>query len=176
MSARAPRQRFSSPFVITLAMAPACFVQSSTPPSQPIAQPEPGQPTQADPRPTPPPPQMQSPTFIANPPRPAPPATDPSPPPLSAVGSPPPPPPPPPPDDRTWIVERTHGTCEARGITQCPPHAMCNPPRPQAYACVDGIAYPAKVTQHGATCIAERMDPCPRNAKCKAPQQVPCPK
>jgi len=174
MSARTPRRRFGASFVVTIAVAPACGVRSSAPPSQPVAQPDPGQPTVSDPRPSPPPPEAQSPTIIANPPRPAPPPeTDPTPPqPLPTAN----PPPPPPPEDRTWIVEKANGSCEARAITHCPPHAMCNPPRPQTYACVEGIAYPAKVTQHEGTCIAERMDPCPRNAKCKAPQQVPCPK
>src|SRR3954453_14535490 len=120
MSARIPRRRFSSPLVITFAVAPACYVQSSTPPSQSIAQPDPGQPTVSDPRPTPPPPQSQSPTIIANPPRPAPPPeTDPTPPqPLPTAN----PPPPPPPEDRTWVVEKTNGTCTARGITHCPPN------------------------------------------------------
>lgn len=173
MSARIPRRLFSSPFVVTLAAAPACFVQSSTPPSQPISQSNPGQPTQTDPRPTPPPPETQSPTYIANPPRPTNPPADPAPPveqgPVAEAD-------PPPANEQAWMITKTGGSCTSQPITHCPPKAMCNPPRPQAYSCIEGINYPAKVTKTGTECRVERDPPCPRNAKCKAPPVVPCPR
>jgi hypothetical protein len=197
MSARTPRLRFSNPFVITVAgvgglvAAPACFVQSRTPPSQSVAQAEPGQPTVADPRPEPPPPQTQSPTIIANPPRPSanpsgPPSAPPPPPPEAPPESRPPPvivsnPPRPqlPGSDDAWMITHTSRGCQAMAITHCPPNAMCNPPPPRPYACIDGARYPVKVTRVGNACQTEPdpAPPCPANARCKQvpPRTVPCP-
>jgi hypothetical protein len=54
MAARVPRRSFARPFVTTISMATsACFVSSSTPPSQPISQAAPGQPENSDPAPSP---------------------------------------------------------------------------------------------------------------------------
>jgi len=162
MSARTPRRSFLNPFVVTLAAAPACFVQSRTPPSQTVSQPNPGQPETSDPRPTPPPPETQSTTIIANPPRP----TDPQP-----VSAPPPDPLPTanPPDpskpDAEWMVTKMSRGCEARAITHCPPKVMCNPPPPHAYQCVDGAKYPMKLTKRGEVCTVEdtrSTAPCPK--------------
>jgi hypothetical protein len=163
MSARAPRRSFLNPFVVTLAAAPACFVQSRTPPSQSVSQPNPGQPETTDPHPTPPPPEAQTPTIIANPPRP----TDPQP------ASPPPPDPvqteapligDPPANDAEWIVTKTTSGCRARAITHCPPKMMCNPPPPHIYQCIDGAKYPATLTKHGEVCTLEAVGtaPCPK--------------
>jgi len=51
MAARTPRRSFATPFVVTLAAAPACYVQSTPPQqpttvtTQPTTQPDPGKPT-----------------------------------------------------------------------------------------------------------------------------------
>jgi hypothetical protein len=159
MSARTPRRSFLSPFVVTIASAPACFYQSSTPPSQQVTQPAPGQPEQADPNPTPPPPETQTPTIISNPPRPT---TPPGNPPAPTEN--PAPPPIPEGNDGEWIVTKSSRGCEARAITHCPPKAMCNPPPPHTYACVDGASYPAKVTKKAEVCTLESSHtvPCPK--------------
>jgi hypothetical protein len=161
MSARAPRRSFLNPFVVTLAAAPACFVQSRTPPSQSVSQPNPGQPETTDPHPTPPPPEAQTPTVIVNPPRPTDPqpATPPDPVATGTVVE-----PPPPADDAEWIVTKTTSGCRARAITHCPPKMMCNPPPPHLYQCVDGAKYPANLTKHGEVCTLEGVGtaPCPK--------------
>lgn len=163
MSARMPRRSFLNPFVVTLAAAPACFVQSRTPPSQSVSQPNPGQPETTDPHPTPPPPESQTPTIIANPPRPTDPQPAPAPPPepLPTAN---PPEPMPVVSDGDWMVTKTSRGCEARAITHCPPKVMCNPPPPHAYRCIDGAKYPATVTKHGEVCTLEqsRTVPCPK--------------
>jgi hypothetical protein len=160
MSARAPRRSFLSPFVVTLAAAPACFVQSATPPSQPVSQPNPGQPETTDPKPSPPPPEAQTPTYIANPPRPMP-SNPPPPQELEPVMNPPPPTVPDP--DQTWYVTKTSRGCQARSATHCPPKAMCNPPPPHAYHCVDDMKYPATIEKRGEVCTVENTHvvPCP---------------
>lgn len=60
MAARSPRRSFATPFVVTLAAAPACYVQSSPPPQQPTTTAQ--QPTTQEPGKPPP--------VIVNPPRP----------------------------------------------------------------------------------------------------------
>jgi len=183
MSVR-PRRSFLTPFVVTLAAAPACFVQSATPPSQPVVQSDPGQPTETDPRPVQPP--TQAPTIIANPPRPQ---SQPEPPPPTQDSAPVatytnPPPPGLPGTGRAWMVTKTSQGCRAMVMNTggCPPNAMCNPPPPHAYACIDGEKYPVKVVQPTAEVCQVEADPpppCPRNAKCKPappPHVVPCPK
>ena len=59
MAARTPRRTFATPFVVTLAAVPACYVQPAPqqPQPQPVAQPEP-QPTDSHP------------VVVVNPPRP----------------------------------------------------------------------------------------------------------
>jgi hypothetical protein len=181
MSVR-PRRSFLTPFVVTLAAAPACFVQSATPPSQPVVQSDPGQPTESDPRPVQPP--TQAPTIIANPPRPqVPPQPPASPPPDDRpVTSTRPPAPQLPGNDASWMVTKSSQGCRAQTMNTggCPPNAMCNPPPPHAYACIEGEKYPVKVVRHGEVCQVETdpQPPCPRNAKCKPvppPHVVPCP-
>jgi hypothetical protein len=179
MPARSPRRTFASPFIITIAAVPACFVSSSTPPSQPISQAAPGQPSQSDPAPTPPPPQEQSPVIVANPPRP-------TQGPAEQAATPPPPPPQPTPTpvnpsqpNQMWTVLKTTSGCEAILDVSCPQGASCNPPAPIKYACPDGVKLPAKITTFGDSCavVPPEMH-CPPHAMCNPPrpQKVACPK
>jgi hypothetical protein len=164
MAARTPRRSFASPFVVTLATAPACFVSSSTPPSQPISQTAPGQPVSSDPQPATPPP-SDSPIIIANPPHP--------------TSTPSPSEPAPPPEPRQWTVFQTATGCEAAIDAPCPVGAICNPPRPTAYACPHGVKLPAKVFTSGDGCAIEHAaPPCPEHKVCGPPpkQKVPCPR
>ena len=95
-----------------------------------------------------------------------------------------PPPPGLPGTGRAWMVTKTSQGCRAMVMNTggCPPNAMCNPPPPHAYACIDGEKYPVKVVQPTAEVCQVEADPpppCPRNAKCKPappPHVVPCPK
>lgn len=172
MSARAPRRSFSRSFVVTLAATPACFVQSSTPPSQSVSQPAPGQPETTDPRPQQPPPETQSPVIIANPPRPQ------QPPPGAQAPQQPVEPPASQPVETKWFVTKTGADCRASTPTTCPPHAICNPPPPMPYTCLDGFSYPLEITMvNGSSCTAVPHRDCPMNAKCKMPDpvSVPCP-
>jgi len=171
MAARTPRRSFATPFVVTLAAAPACFVQSAPPPAQPQPQPQP-QPAQPSdthpvivtnpPRPqpepaTPPPQEHTNPSVIMNPPRPQPAST-------------------------SWHVYKTKDGCEAIVNVECPAGASCNPPPPQKYDCPSGIAMNKPITvtsQPDGTCLVEREPPkCPPHAMCNPPrpQTVTCPK
>ncbi len=180
MSARTPRLRFSNPFVITLAAVPACFVQSSTPPSQPVAQAEPGQPTIADPTPTPPPPQTQSPTLITNPPRPtAPPPSEPPPPPPREdppSSRPPvivnPPRPAPPPASRPPVIVNPPRPASppppAHDPAPKPHRPILNPPRPQPPT---GESWMISRTPRG--CEAMAITQCPPKVMCNPPPPRP---
>jgi hypothetical protein len=66
--------------------------------------------------------------------------------------------------DGDWMVTKTSRGCETRAITHCPPKAMCNPPPPHTYACIDGAKYPAKLTKKGDVCTLKdsRTVPCPK--------------
>lgn len=88
MSARIPRRSFATPFVVTLAAAPACYVQtgtssgpSSPPPTQVAGEPQPPPSSQPPPSWQPPPTQAPQndpparPPVVVNPPRPGTPAT-----------------------------------------------------------------------------------------------------
>ncbi len=165
MAARAPRRSFARPFVITLAAAPACFVSSSTPPSQPVSQAAPGQPSQSDPAPATPPP-SQSPVIVANPPHPRPQG------PAEQAPAPPP--------ETRWTITKTATGCQSMVDVTCPAGAMCNPPPPQPYECPKMVKLPAKVTTFGKdACVVEREPvQCPPGAICNPPppQRVPCPK
>jgi hypothetical protein len=174
MAARTPRRHFATPFVVTLAAAPACYVQSSPSspqPPPPVAQPAPGQPAST-----------QAPPVVVNPPPPGaasqpgpttapPPATTAQP----AGGA------PAPVRERRWTVFRNDRGCSAMVEVKCPPGAMCNPPPPVKYACPDSMAVNDRITivsYDGTTCqIEPEMPKCPPNTRCNPPppRQVACP-
>ena len=169
MAARTPRRSFATPFVVTLAAAPACYVQSA-PPQQ--AQP---QPVQAQPAQQP----DNHPVVVANPPRPQPEPQTPPPedhPPVIVN------PPRPQPAATSWHVFKTKDGCEAIVNVQCPTGAACNPPPPTKIDCPAGITAPKGMTivsQPDGTCVVEREPPkCPPHAMCNPPrpQTVTCPK
>jgi hypothetical protein len=120
MSARTPRRSFATPFVVTLAAVPACYVQTSNGPSSPP-------PTQVAGEPPPssqPPPSSESPPVVVNPPRPG---TTP------AASEPPPSTPPPvivnPP--RPGTTDPTRPEPRPSGPpTQPKPPVIANPPVP----------------------------------------------
>lgn len=192
MAARAPRRTFATPFVVTLAAVPACYVQSSPQPqSQPVAQTDPqptdshpvvvSNPPRPQPQPQPPPqpqPQQPNPSAIHNPPRPQPdPAqTQPAQEPPKVVVNPPRPQSP-----GSWHVYKTASGCEAAVNVHCPAGAMCNPPPPKAYTCPPGIVMgkPITVVTDGSgTCIVEQAPvSCPTGAVCNPPRPKPfaCP-
>jgi hypothetical protein len=148
MAARTPRRSFATPFVVTLAAAPACYVQPASPP--PAA---PATVVANPPRPQEQPVEQ----VVANPPRPAPPAAgmtwhvvqtadgceasvdthcptgmmcNPPPPqkyacPAGIVMSRP-----------ITIVSEGQGICHVQPEpVSCPAGAVCNPPRPAAVTC-----------------------------------------
>lgn len=171
MAARTPRRTFATPFVVTLAAAPACYVQSAPQPQpQPVAQ------QQAQPA-------DSHPVVISNPPRPQPAPSDPQPAPsepppnLSVIHNPPKPQP-----SSSWHVFKTKDGCEAIVNVQCPAGAACNPPPPSKYDCPPGIAMgkPLTVVTDGNDgCMIEPAPPsCPPNVMCNPPRptQVACPK
>jgi len=147
MSARSPRRRFASPFVITLAAAiPACATPNS-PATQPVA-------TQLHADPPPPPEAIAEPTAG----EPATPAPNPSR--VEPLHKNPPPPRPAPtmakwPEpskyEQKWYVSKAASTCNAHQDVRCPepeagkPRMTCNPPAPIAYACPDSVAAPFKI-------------------------------
>jgi hypothetical protein len=170
MAARTPRRSFATPFVVTLAAAPACYVQSAPP-----AQPEPAAQQQ---------PQPASPgVVVANPPRPqsqpvdqTPPDQKPNPvvmnpprPTVAAAGT-------------SWHVFKTKDGCEAALDVECPKGATCNPPPPQKYDCPDGIVIGKPITivaQGDGVCVVQHEPPaCPPGAMCNPPRPKPvaCPK
>jgi hypothetical protein len=180
MPARSPRRTFASPFIVTIAAVPACFVSSSTPPSQPISQAAPGQPEQSDPQPNTPPP-SQSPVIVANPPRPQPQPTPDTTPPITPEPTPinTQPPPKQQPINRTWTVLKTSSGCEAMVESNCPQGAMCNPPPPIMYPCPANVKLPAKIVEaDGACTLAPPPMNCPPHAMCNPPRptKVACPK
>jgi hypothetical protein len=193
MAARTPRRSFATPFVVTLAAAPACYVQSA--PQQPEPAPQqnaPGTVVANPPRPqeqpvaqTPPPDTRPNP-VVMNPPRPA----DPQPTPV--VMNPPRPSPPvgqSPPGSisggpaagTTWHVFKTKDGCEAAIDVSCPKGATCNPPPPQKYDCPDGIVTgkPMTIVSEGENICHVAVDPpsCPKGAMCNPPRprRVTCP-
>ena len=165
MAARMPRRTFATPFVVTLAAAPACYVQSAPQPQpQPVV--EQSQPTDSHP------------VVVSNPPRPQPdpqPAPSDPPPNLSVSHN-----PPMPQQSNSWHVFKTNDGCEAIVNVQCPKGAACNPPPPQKYDCPPGIVAgkPLTVVTNGqGDCIIE-PPACPPNVMCNPPRPHPfaCPK
>jgi hypothetical protein len=174
MAARTPRRSFATPFVVTLAAAPACYVQSA-PPAEPapqqqqqnapgavVANPPRPQPTPAvtnPPRPVdrPSPADPQQTTVVANPPRPTGPAAG-----------------------TTWHVFRTKDGCEAALDVSCPKGATCNPPPPQTYDC-EGLSInkPITIVSEGEGICHVQPEPvhCPPGAVCNPPRprRVACP-
>lgn len=155
MAARTPRRSFATPFVITLAAAPACYVQS-TPPQQPQpVQSQPSQPAQPPDRP---------PVTVVNPPTPQ---TE------SAT----------PPNQRWTVFKQPDGVCMATIKVQCKPGTMCNPPPPSKYACPNNVSLDKPVTvassADGSACFVEYAAmACPPNVACNPPRPTPvaCPK
>jgi hypothetical protein len=169
MAARVPRRSFARPFVTTISMATsACFVSSSTPPSQPISQAAPGQPENSDPAPSPPPP-SQSPTIVPL-----------GSPPAKPLGSDPEPPPAQPSGMTLWSLFKTADGCATVVKVDCPAGATCNPPPAQIYECpASSIALPATIISVGQSCrIVPPPYVCPPNRHCNPPpsRPVPCPK
>ena len=170
MAARVPRRTFASPFVVTLAAAPACYTSSSPapqawpPPPAEQAQPTPAAaPTQAAA-----PPDFQSPApVIANPP-----------PPGTATA---------PAQQASWTVFKSKDGCMAAIKVSCPtgepgkPMPTCNPPPPFRYDCPNGVTLekPITVITFGDSCALE-PEPihCPPRVACNPPRPrtVPCPK
>lgn len=159
MAARTPRRSFATPFVVTLAAAPACYVQSSPQPQGPgPQQPPPSQTAPADPQPQGPGP------VVINPPMP-------QSPPLAA------------PANQKWTVYKANDGCMAAVKVDCPPKAICNPPPPFKYECPQNVSLDKAITvasnADGSACFVE-YEPvtCPPNVACNPPRPTPvaCPK
>ena len=190
MAARTPRRSFAAPFVVTLAAAPACYVQSGPPPQSAPAQPPPTQTAQPEPQPQQPGP------MIANPPPPATnqPAQPPPPSHPVVVANPPRPTQPAPPQQQPnqnpaqtspsrWTVyQAKDGACMAAIKVECQPKATCNPPPPFKYACPTDISLEKPITvatYDGNSCFVEyAMPACPPKTACNPPRPRPvaCPK
>lgn len=199
MSARRPRTRFAAPLVITLAVAPACVIRTRSsvpPPSGGQVEDHRGDDTA---------------TPIANPPRPIDgngaagsstplvPVTDP-PPPAVTQGTPTGPTPPikqtdpvldtvqagPSPSSATttWrVVLGSDRSCSAVMDVRCPPApATCNPPRPQAVTCPEGITATSRVSiqelSPGSCYVVWPAPACPTGMACNPPrpQKTDCPR
>jgi hypothetical protein len=167
MAARTPRRSFATPFVVTLAAAPACYVQSAPPPAEPVPQQQaaPATVVANPPRPQPTP-------AVTNPPRPVePPAT-------TVVTN--PPRPTGPAAGTTWHVFKTKDGCEAALDVSCPKGATCNPPPPQKYDCEGlSIGKPITIVSEGEGICHVQPEPvhCPPGAMCNPPRprRVACP-
>ena len=168
MAARTPRRTFATPFVVTLAAVPACYVQSAP-------QPQPQPVVQQQPQPQP----DSHPVIVSNPPRPQPEQPPPSDPPPHVIVN---PPPPQPTTATSWHVFKTNDGCEAIVNVQCPKGAACNPPPPQKYDCPPGIVAGKPltvVTVNNGECVVEQAPTsCPPNVMCNPPRPHPfaCPK
>lgn len=155
MAARTPRRSFATPFVITLAAAPACYVSSTPPPQQP-------QPAQPQPQPQTVQPNRPMPTV--NPPMPQPePAA--------------------PPNAKWTVYKQPDGACMASIMVECKPNVMCNPPPPSKYACPANVSLDKPITiassADGSACFVEYAAmACPPNVACNPPRPTPvsCPK
>ena len=170
MAARTPRRSFATPFVVTLAAVPACYVQSG--PSQPQPPPQTAQPAEPPPSTNQPPPPV-----VVNPPRPAePPPTQPS------TPAPPTPPPTQGSQEQKWTVYKAKDGCMAAIKVECQPKATCNPPPPFKYTCPENVSLEKPVTvatYDGNSCFVEfEMPKCPPGVACNPPrpQPVTCPK
>ncbi len=176
MSARVPRSRFASPFVITLAATPACVVSTGDSPS------------------TDPPTTTATPTADAHPqsdpPASDPPVSDPRPrdpgsgaEPTTTVAETKP---------QRWSLLAQGDQCVTQLVISCEqkpgdPPRSCNPPPPQTYPCPtynDGskIQVGTGATIHsdgqGHCSFRPPMGKCPQGAMCNPPppREVPCPK
>jgi hypothetical protein len=180
MSARAPRRRFASPFVVTLAAAGSAACTNPPRPEPPTSNPPPpGQPEEPEPTPTPTPePTVQPPTTEPTTAAPGAPA------PVDAKRE-------PAKFEMRWTVSKLKGQadCQAFLDPNCPkpekgkPVPTCNPPPPTKYACpadfADGQSMKI-ILRVGATECFEQQPAmrCPENAKCNPPppRKVECPK
>jgi hypothetical protein len=170
MAARTPRRSFATPFVVTLAAAPACYVQSTPAPQTGPSRPPP-QTTEAPPPAQTPPAQpgdQKPPPVIVNPPRPTDPQTQ----------------PPPAPSVSRWTVYKAKdGSCMAAIKVECQPQATCNPPPPFKYECPTNLQVEPQLaivsSDGGKSCFVD-FGPmkCPPGAICNPPppRQVTCPK
>jgi hypothetical protein len=153
MSARAPRRRFATPFVLTLAATvPACVSSNPPPPSSPNASAH----------------DEHGPGHV-NPPKPTPTHVEPTFPPSEQTGT----------NDhakgtantssdtmvgavaapgseargyRQWSVTRSGTTCSSMVKVSCPEGAMCNPPPPAKYEC------PKQLADNGSMNIIQHAD------------------
>ena len=182
---RAPRRRFATPFVLTLAAIPACTVQSqpARPDPNQHSRPEEVTPTNP-PRPQTPPETPDSGsktndqvTGTANVPVPVAQAT-----PDEAKPA-PPPGPPARRGYREWTVTRSGATCQSMVKVFCPAGAACNPPPPAKYPCPKDLEDKGRIDiiQHveNGDCFVDFGDPkCPPGAACNPPrpQKMACPK
>ncbi len=153
MAARTPRRSFATPFVVTLAVAPACYVQPA--PQQPTS----GGPTATTPTQQP---DGKPPTVMVNPLRPQ--ATTPN-------------------AKWRVYKDASQNACFSQPIVTCPPNTACNPPRPVAYACPDQNTYALTPGMENAITVmadAEGMrceidwgpQSCPPGASCNPPPPV----
>jgi hypothetical protein len=172
MAARTPRRSFATPFVITLAAAPACYVQSTPPAAGPSTT------TTSAPPPT-------TPTTMPD----QPPAQGPAGPtqgPGPVVVNPPMPQSPPAsttPGNTKWTVYKTADGCMAAYKVECQPKATCNPPPPFKYACPPNVSLDSPITvasnADGSACFVDYgPTSCPPNTACNPPRPTPvsCPK
>jgi hypothetical protein len=172
MAARTPRRSFATPFVITLAAAPACYVQSTPAPTGPTtttttSAPPPTTTTTPDQPPTQGPPTTGPGPVVTNPPMPQtqPPATQ-------TV-----------PGNTKWTVYKTADGCMAAYKVECQPKATCNPPPPFKYECPQNVSLDTSITvasnADGSACFVDYgPTKCPPNTACNPPrpQPVACPK
>ncbi len=164
MAARPPRRSFATPFVITLAAAPACYVTPVSKPSDPPRQPQETMPAQPPPpsttAPAPAPATQGPPPVIVNPPMPQ----------AQTVS----------PNTKWSVYKQADGACMAAVKVECKPQATCNPPPPFKYECPQGATLPATVASNadGTACVLEYpMPKCPPNTACNPPRPTPvaCP-
>jgi hypothetical protein len=172
MSARAPRRRFASPFVVTLAAIPAVGACNPPPPQRPV-QPEPAVMQEPAPTPTEQPAPATNEPVVASPDEPEP----------ADKGE-------PAKVEMIWTVTKVKGAadCQAFLDTSCPkvdpgkPMPTCNPPPPTKYACPPNLADGGSIKiilRAGATECFQKYEPikCPQGAKCNPPppRKLACP-
>ena len=169
MAARTPRRSFATPFVITLAAAPACYVQSTPGPSGPTTTTTTSAPPTTT-NPTPDQPQTQGPPttgpgpVVVNPPMPQ-----------SQPAA--------PPNTKWTVFKQADGACMAAFKVECQPKATCNPPPPFKYECPQNVSLEKAITvasnADGSACFVDYGPvSCPPNTACNPPRPTPvaCPK
>ena len=167
MAARTPRRSFATPFVITLAAAPACYVQSTPPQTGPTTTTTSSAPPTNTQTPDQPPTQgapTQGPgPTVINPPMPQ-----------SQPAAPP---------NTKWTVYKAADGCMAAFKVECQPKATCNPPPPFKYECPQNVSLEKSITvasnADGSACFVDYGPvSCPPNTACNPPRPTPvaCPR